>query len=369
MAHNRILVIGGYVPWHPRAQEGRVGGGQIIAYKVTEALARQGYDIEYVAIAPPTMQRPISWGEITYRDESFIQQFIRPEQWDSRDYPLIHLHPGVETAGLCLKFGIRPVKKQKIILGVYGTFANRIPRSIYEFAIRIIASRADRVIVLSEFSKNQIAEAYGIPRERICVMYGGVDPAFFIERGKKENDHFLLLFTGRLDGPGQQKGLDVLLEALPAISRRHPVQLHIAGAGPGLEYFQKMVRRLKIEPNVRFLGFTEYPTLADLYHQADLFVLPTRRESFGLVLAEAMAAGLPVVSTSIGAVPEVVSHGENGVLIPPDDPEACAEAVNALLDDPVRMREMGRKGRERAVHYFTWEKVAERVAHCYREIL
>jgi starch synthase len=130
-----------------------------------------------------------------------------------------------------------------------------------------------------------------------------------------------------------------------------------------------MVSRLKLESNVRFLGFKEYPALAEIYQQADLFVLPTRRESFGLVLAEAMAAGLPIVSTRVGAVPEVVRDGETGVLIPPDDPEACARAINSLLDDTVRMKEMGRKGRERAMQFFTWEKVAERVAQCYEEIL
>jgi len=102
----------------------------------------------------------------------------------------------------------------------------------------------------------------------------------------------------------------VLLKALPLISKRHPVRLHILGAGPGLNAFKQMVKQLHIEPIVRFLGFAEYSLLPEIYREADLFVLPTRRESFGLVLAEAMAAGLPVVSTKIGAVPEVVTHGK-----------------------------------------------------------
>jgi glycosyltransferase involved in cell wall biosynthesis len=369
MGNKRVLVIGGYVPWHPKAQEGRVGGGQILAFKVSETLARRGYEVEYVAIAPPTLQRPISWGKITYRDDSFLKQIIRREQWNSHHYALIHLHEGVETSGFCMKFGLRPANKQKMVLGIYGAFAHRIPRSIHEISVRIMTSRADRVLALSEFSKLQIADVYGIRPERIHVMYGGVDPVFFTDLPKKEKDHFILLFSGRLDGPGQQKGLDTLLEALPVISRRHRVKLHILGAGPGLESFQKMVSRLKLESNVRFLGFKEYPALAEIYQQADLFVLPTRRESFGLVLAEAMAAGLPIVSTRVGAVPEVVRDGETGVLIPPDDPEACARAINSLLDDTVRMKEMGRKGRERAMQFFTCEKVAERVAQCYEEIL
>jgi glycosyltransferase involved in cell wall biosynthesis len=105
------------------------------------------------------------------------------------------------------------------------------------------------------------------------------------------------------------------------------------------------------------------------YAKADLFVLPSRRESFGLVLAEAMAAGLPVIATQVGAIPEVVKDGETGILVPPEDPSALANAVSDLLDHPRVMKDMGTRGRERAEKHFTWDKVAQRVVRTYHQIL
>jgi len=193
VVEKRVLIIGGYFPWHAGALEGKVGGGQIIAYCVSEALARRGYSLDYLAVASPAQHRSITWGRISYQGASIFEQLIRPVPGNSDQYALVHIHAGVETTGFCLKFGLLSPHRQKIVLGIYNVFANRIPTSIHEIAVRTMASRANRILTLSNYSKIQIAEAYGIPIERIRVMYGGVDPAFFIEREKKKRNHFLLL--------------------------------------------------------------------------------------------------------------------------------------------------------------------------------
>jgi glycosyltransferase involved in cell wall biosynthesis len=120
---------------------------------------------------------------------------------------------------------------------------------------------------------------------------------------------------------------------------------------------------------VKFLGFVEHHEMPRHYQQADLFVLPSRRESFGLVLAEAMACGLPVVATTAGAIPEVVEDGLTGVLVPPDDPEALANAVRSLLSNRPRMQAMGTAGAQRVRQRFTWDKVAQRVVEGYLKLL
>jgi glycosyltransferase involved in cell wall biosynthesis len=198
-----------------------------------------------------------------------------------------------------------------------------------------------------------------------------VDEAFFTpgKRRSAGTEGLTLLFCGRLNGPHQQKGVDILLRAMQLILKQHRVTLEIVGTGPRERQYKKMTGQLGIENHVKFLGFIPGDGLPRIYANADLFVLPTRRESFGLTLAEAMAAGLPVVSTSITAVPEVVSDGETGLLVPPNNPEKLAAAVNLLLGQPEKMRVMGQKGRVRAKELFTWEKVAGIVSGYYQAVL
>jgi glycosyltransferase involved in cell wall biosynthesis len=105
------------------------------------------------------------------------------------------------------------------------------------------------------------------------------------------------------------------------------------------------------------------------YATADLFTLPSRMENFPLVLLEAMASGLPVAATAVGGVPELVVHGETGLLVPPNDPDALADAINDLLDDPEEMEEMGARGRQLVSDHYTWDRVAERIAGYLRDML
>ena len=103
---------------------------------------------------------------------------------------------------------------------------------------------------------------------------------------------------------------------------------------------------LDIGRYVNFLGFVEHERMPAYYAQADLLVLPSRREGFPLVLPEAMASGLPVVATTVGGVPEIVTDSETGLLVPPENPRALSEAINSLLNDPDRMKAMGIRGRK-----------------------
>jgi glycosyltransferase involved in cell wall biosynthesis len=230
---------------------------------------------------------------------------------------------------------------------------------------------ADLVLSLSEFSRRDLARAYRLPSSRIVVTYAGVDPSFTPRPSQQcsPDDPFTLLFCGRLNGPREQKGLDVLLKSLPLVLRHHKVVLNIIGTGPRLAQYQSLSRELGVSQQVQFLGFVEHDHMPSRYQQADLLILPSRRESFGLVLAEAMASGLPVVATKVGAIPEVVEDGGTGLLVHPDDPEALASVINSLLSNPETMKSMGAKGRIRVQEHFTWDKVARRVTDAYGRAL
>jgi glycosyltransferase involved in cell wall biosynthesis len=363
------------VPWHPDA-----GGGQIIAYKTCEALALVGHQVHYLALAPEEYQRRVDWGEVEYAPRGLgllealrlAPQLARSSHGD--EYEIVHAHLGNDTIGHCLAYALarRMGLKPRLAMSIYAPRAYALPRSLGEVITAFCCHSADLIFCLSEFSKRDISRAYHVPTSKLAVAHAGVDSSFTVNtsrRNRSHDDPFSLLLCGRLNGPHQQKGVDVLLKSLPLILRHHKAVLNIIGTGPRLPQYQALARELGVSQQVRFLGFVEHQEMPRHYQQADLFVLPSRRESFGLVLAEAMACGLPVVATTAGAIPEVVEDGVTGVLVPPDDPEALAHAIGSLLSDPEKMKTMGAQGSSRVEQHYTWDKVATRVTEGYERAL
>lgn len=152
----------------------------------------------------------------------------------------------------------------------------------------------------------------------------------------------------------EKKGWRELLGAMPDVLRRHPdAQLWCVGGGPLRDELEAMARALCIENSVRFAGFRR--DAADLMNAVDVMALPSHREPFGLVYVEAALLGKPVVACRAGGAPEVVDDGETGLLVPPHDAGALAQAVSLLLGDRVQGLRMGATGRERALSRFGWE--------------
>ena len=368
-------MVGGLVPWHPQS-----GGGQIVACRLGEAVSRAGHAVDYLAVAPKEYQREVEWGNFAYvSEEPGLLSSVRPALQSLTSgrlhkYDIVHVHSANETAGYCLAYALRRriIADPKVVISVHSPKVYAFPRSPGELITAISCHSPDLVFSVSEFSKRDISRAWRIPTSRIVVMYAGVDSSFLDQsatRARREDDPFSLLFCGRLNGPREQKGIDVLLKSLPLVLRHHRVLLNIIGTGAKLEQYRALAEELNVSRYVNFLGFVEHEKMPAYYAQADLFVLPSRRESFGLVLAEAMACGLPVVATAAGAIPEVVEDGVTGVLVPPDDPEALANAIGSLLSDPEKMKTMGARGKARVEKHFTWDKVAERVIEGYHRVL
>lgn len=368
-------MLGGLVPWHPEA-----GGGQIIAFKISEALAGRGHEVHHLAIAGGQYQREVAWGHVTFAPHGL--GLFAPIRWAIRwgingprdAYDIVHVHTASETLGYCLRHALarRAGASRKFVMSIYAPKAYAPPRSVGELLTAISSHTADLIFCLSEFSKRDISRAYRVSDAKIAVTYAGVDSSFACSNhsaSRDAEDPFVLLYCGRVNGPREQKGIDVLLHSLPMILRHHDVLVNIVGTGGRLEYYRQLAAELSVRDNVNFVGFVEHQHMPSQYARADLFVLPSRRESFGLVLAEAMACGLPVVSTTTGAIPEVIDDGVTGLLVPPEDPHALADAINSLVSDPEQRRAMGIAGRQRVEKYFTWDKVAERVLEGYYSIL
>jgi glycosyltransferase involved in cell wall biosynthesis len=201
------------------------------------------------------------------------------------------------------------------------------------------------IFTMSEMVKASLAEDYGVDLARVDVVGAGpnVQPSAGDLGGPREK---AVLFVGRNFVP---KGGPELLDAFAIVRRDHPqAELWLVSSSAPRA----------LPPGVVFHGTVGRDALARLYARASVFALPTLREAFGLSFLEAMAFGLPVVGSRIEAVPEIVSDGETGVLVPIRDPAALGRAVSGLLADPVRARLMGAAGRARVLARFGWDRAA-----------
>lgn len=351
-------------------------------YQLAEALGRAGHRVDYLAVAPGNSRRDLQHARAFYVSTDpgspvFPNSLLFPLYQYRRtfgkmkDYDIIHsdAHDAAFYALHRLIFGAPPRLVTTLHTSAIPRFVwqRRSPFELYLFlALRL----ADLVICPSNYSRVNVSQAYGVAVLKTRALHGGVPSSFFAQEPRGEGEGpFTLLFCGRLNGRKPFKTVDVLLKAMPQVLRKHTAELNIIGTGPRVEEYAALARTMGIEEEVRFLGFVEHDKLPAYYGASDLLVLPSRMESFGLVLVEAMACALPVVATRVGGIPEVVEEGVTGILVEPNDPQALAEAIIEMLDEPDRMRAMGARGRERVREHFTWDRAAERVEEAYQEIL
>ena len=228
-------------------------------------------------------------------------------------------------------------------------FRTMVPRSV---------RRADRVLAVSEQTKRDLIERYGIDERKVVVTTNGVDEAFRPEGAARDGRPYLL-FVGALQ---PRKDPLVAIEALALADS--DLSLVLVGPDKGAAAdARRTAARLGLDARVEFAGHVDKPALAALYRGAEALVFPSRYEGFGLPVVEAMASGTPVVATSAGAIPEVA--GEAAVLVEPGDPVALAGGIERALADRDRLV---RAGLERA-RLYSWTETARRTLAVYRELL
>ena len=242
---------------------------------------------------------------------------------------------------------------------VWGPLARRVTG---------VLSLVDAFVSPSEYTARKLAEVHCVSSARIQVLPHGLDPNWAAECGATVGSkttslegRILLSVTrlSRADTAG--KGVELVLHALPAVLARFPdARYVIAGGGGDLRRLQESVGRLGLESCVQFLGSCGPDALARAYSSADVFVLPTQVEGFGVVFLEAMFHRLPVVAVRASATPEVVEDAETGMLIPPGDSRELSAALAALLSDEDRRRALGEAGRRRVERMYTFDHFAAR---------
>ncbi|MCG8634655.1 MAG: glycosyltransferase family 4 protein [Desulfobacterales bacterium] len=227
------------------------------------------------------------------------------------------------------------------------------------------ARRLPGAITVSECSKADIVKDFKLSPDRLEVIPNGIDIARFypIPAIKREKGHILV--TTSADVP--LKGLRYLLTAVAMLRKTRDVKLTVVGKLSEKSATGKLIRRLGIGDHVSFTGRITNGSFVKLYARASMAVVPSLYEGFGLPAGEAMACGVPVISTTAGALSEVV--GDAGILVPPGDAPALAAAIAGLLDHPEKARFLGRAGVERIHRKFTWRNAALKTLETYHRII
>jgi D-inositol-3-phosphate glycosyltransferase len=311
-----------------------------------------------------------------------------------RAYHLIHSHYWV-SGELALRlrqaWGVPVVQ----MFHTLGALKNRVARGAEEAetAQRIAIERrllhtVDAVVAATPIDREHMLSSYAAPPDRIAVIPPGVDLRSFRPLAPAERntararlglppDAHLLLWVGRVE---PLKGLDSLIEALALLVARRPalreqVRLLLVGGEPETRAaaWNSEQRRLDvlrqqhgIAPLVTFAGAQPHPDLPAFYAAADLFVMPSHYESFGMAALEAMACGTPVVASDVGGLRILVEHGHSGVLVPPTDAAALAAHLDTLLHDDAQRAALRSGSLQRAAAY-GWDHIAARLETLYQE--
>jgi glycogen(starch) synthase len=223
--------------------------------------------------------------------------------------------------------------------------------------IELAVRHAPVLISPSRWAADQLAGRFGRDRSHFRVVPNGIGEHWFAARQARLAQPRL---TRRLALVNMQ-GVDTALRALARLPSELDVRLELYGAHKQVAEHRKLAQELGVAERVEFCGFVSNQELPQRMARADMLIHPSRRESFGQVLGEAAALGLPVVASRVDAIPEVVREGETGLLCPPDESEAFAVEIEDLLTDEVKRRRLGDQARARAERLWRWHAVAVRI--------
>ena len=272
----------------------------------------------------------------------------------------------------------------KQIIGIQGLLVfNRLKKKLrldtnsrlinlfFKYMIPFSAKRADRIIVVSTFTKNCLLKEISIREPKIKVIYEGVDDSFL---SKRSHSSFLtvklnkpyILFVGILF---KYKNVDKLIAAFSFLKKEKKIPHYLLIIGRDhkgyLQELKDLAKRLNMKKWIVFLGQLPHEALPNYYKNADLFVYPSSIESFGLPILEAMACGTPVIASNRTSIPEIV--GDAGLIVDPDNIEELAEAIWKVLTDKKLRENLIKKGYER-IKQFSWEKTAKETLKVFEEV-
>lgn len=197
-----------------------------------------------------------------------------------------------------------------------------------------------------------------------------ITPAVNIRESLNQINNLELLFVGSLNKTEDYKGLKYLFEAIKNVKKTIPkIKLTVVGEGDNRKFYENQVKELDLSLNVQFKGALFKEDLFNEYKKTSIFVHPSYFDNFPIVLLEAMSYKKPLIGSRVGAIPDIIEDGVNGLLIAPKDPQALANAITKILENPKLAKKMGEKGYKKVKENFTWDISTKKMNKLVLEVL
>jgi glycosyltransferase involved in cell wall biosynthesis len=293
-----------------------------------------------------------------------LRRLIRRERIQA-----VNVHYPIEA--FCVFGMLRWLLPIKLVVSIHGADVFPEGRQLgrYRWPLHLLLSAADAVVMPSRAFLQDVVRTFPKAAGKALFIHNGIDLRELLgaeEGPAASHGHYLLCIATH----DSKKAVDVLLRAFVTIGQTaRTLRLVLVGDGPLREELEQLTRNLGLQDRVTFLGWRGRREVIRLLRDCDLFVLPSRSEPFGIVVAEALASQKAVVASAVGGIPEIIEDGISGVLVTPDDPIALAAAVLTLLDDDARRDALGRAGHKRIVERFSHEATGSRYEDLFGRVM
>ncbi len=277
--------------------------------------------------------------------------------------------------------GVRDVFDVPVVSTIHATEFGRhqghLPNDLSKLIHQVewwLAYESRRTITCSNFMRDEVKSLFSVPDERLRVIPNGVDLDVFARRpgvekfraARLEPGEKMIFFAGRLEF---EKGVQTVLDALPRVLKQVPVRFFVAGVGTHADELRQHVRRKRLASRVEFVGFVPDGELRRYYAAADLAVVPSLYEPFGMVALETMASGTPCIAADTGGLREIVVHEATGLRFTPGDPRSLADTMLRILTDERLDRRLSMDARRMLEQQFSWRSIAAHTVDVYRDAI
>jgi len=348
-----------------------IAGTEIATYNIAKYLAKKGNEVHVITSRDDEFPKTEKVDNFCIHRVNFkkIRVIGVINFWFQILLEIKKINPDivhVQSISIALPgFFSKKLLKKPYIIWAQGSDVY-LPDKFTKLIWKAVLKNASKVIALSEDMKNKLINI--CDKDQVIIIPNGIELEKFENFCQRELNHKTkktILFVGTLC---PVKSVNYLIKAMSIIHRRLPAtNLLIVGDGPEKEKLESLVKELNLQDCIHFTGKAPNEKIPEYMSQAHLFALPSSSEGLPLVIIEAMASGLPIVTTNVGGLPEIVKNRENGFTVESRSPEALAEKILLLLENTCLCDEICKTNKENAKNY-SWDKITQKLENVYREI-